>query len=328
MGFYDSLEAGSQVDFYRIEAPIARSGMASIYRATDARDNRQVALKIPHPDMEADPILFDRFQREAGIGEKLNHPKVMRVFGGEERSRVYMVMEWCEGRLLRQILEEGPLPQARAIRIAVEVLEALEYIHVTGVAHRDLKPENIMVDAEDNIKLIDFGIASDSAARRLTYANFTATLGTPNYISPEQVRGKRGDGRSDIFSMGVILYEMLSGKLPFSGPNPLAAMNDRLLNHPLPPSIANPSVSPQLQEVLYRALERDPRNRYARASEFAHDLEHLDEVGVEDRVELRDWQKRKSQLSRKILYYSALALIPVAILLLMFLVAHHGASHP
>ena len=328
MGFYDSLEAGSQVDFYRIEAPIARSGMASIYRATDARDNRQVALKIPHPDMEADPILFDRFQREAGIGEKLNHPKVMRVFGGEERSRVYMVMEWCEGRLLRQILEEGPLPQARAIRIAVEVLEALEYIHVNGVAHRDLKPENIMVDAEDNIKLIDFWIASDSAARRLTYANFTATLGTPNYISPEQVRGKRGDGRSDIFSMGVILYEMLSGKLPFSGPNPLAAMNDRLLNHPLPPSIANPSVSPQLQEVLYRALERDPRNRYARASEFAHDLEHLDEVGVEDRVELRDWQKRKSQLSRKILYYSALALIPVAILLLMFLVAHHGASHP
>ena len=328
MGFYDSLEAGSQVDFYRIEAPIARSGMASIYRATDARDNRQVALKIPHPDMEADPILFDRFQREAGIGEKLNHPKVMRVFGGEERSRVYMVMEWCEGRLLRQILEEGPLPQERAIRIAVEVLEALEYIHLNGVAHRDLKPENIMVDAEDNIKLIDFGIASDSAARRLTYANFTATLGTPNYISPEQVRGKRGDGRSDIFSMGVILYEMLSGKLPFSGPNPLAAMNDRLLNHPLPPSIANPSVSPQLQEVLYRALERDPRNRYARASEFAHDLEHLDEVGVEDRVELRDWQKRKSQLSRKILYYSALALIPVAILLLMFLVAHHGASHP
>jgi serine/threonine-protein kinase len=126
----------------------------------------------------------------------------------------------------------------------------------------------------------------------------------------------------------VILYEMLSGKLPFSGPNPLAAMNDRLLNHPLPPSVANPAISPQLQEVLYRALERDPKNRYARASEFAHDLEHLDEVGVEDRAELRDWQKRKSQLSRKILYYSALALIPVAILLLMFLVAHHGASHP
>ena len=107
MGFLDSVEAGSQIDSYRIEAPVARSGMASIFRAIDTRDNRVVALKIPHPDMEADPILFDRFQREAGIGERLNHPKVMRVFGGEKRSRIYMVMEWCDGRLLREILDEG-----------------------------------------------------------------------------------------------------------------------------------------------------------------------------------------------------------------------------
>jgi serine/threonine-protein kinase len=323
MGLHDSIEAGSQIDSYRIEAPVARSGMATIFRATDLRDNRVVALKIPHPDLESDPVLFDRFQREAGIGEKLSHPKVMRVFGGEERSRVYMVMEWCEGRLLRQILAEGPIPHDRAIRIAMGVLEALEYIHANGVVHRDLKPENIMVDAQDNIKLIDFGIASDSAARRLTYANFTAALGTPDYISPEQVKGKRGDGRSDIYSMGVILYEMLTGKLPFSGPSPLAAMNDRLLNHPIPPRVADPSISPQLQEILYRALERDPKNRYAKAQEFAWDLAHQDQVGAEDRPELRNWQKRKAQLPRKILYYGALALIPVAIFLLMYLVAHH-----
>jgi serine/threonine-protein kinase len=321
MGFYDTLESGSQVDSYRIDAPVARSGMASIYRATDVRDNRQVALKIPHPDMEADPILSDRFQRESGIGEKLNHPKVMRVYGGEKRSRIYMVMEWCEGRLLRQILDEGRMPQDRAIRIAVAVLDALEYVHANGVVHRDLKPENIMVDDQDNIKLIDFGIASDSAARRLTYANFTATLGTPNYISPEQVKGKRGDGRSDNYSMGVILYEMLTGRQPFSGTSPMAVMNDRLLNHPIPPTIANSSISPQLQEVLYRALERDPKNRYAKAHDFQWDLEHLDQVGVEDRVELRDWSKRKSHLSRKILYYSGLVLIPVVVLLLMMLLA-------
>jgi len=323
MGLHDSIDAGSQIDSYRIEAPVARSGMATIFRAVDLRDNRVVALKIPHPDLESDPVLFDRFQREAGIGEKLSHPKVMRVFGGEERSRVYMVMEWCEGRLLRQILAEGPIPHDRAIRIAMGVLEALEYIHANGVVHRDLKPENIMVDAQDNIKLIDFGIASDSAARRLTYANFTAALGTPDYISPEQVKGKRGDGRSDIYSMGVILYEMLTGKLPFSGPSPLAAMNDRLLNHPTPPRVADPSISPQLQEILYRALERDPKNRYAKAQEFAWDLAHQDQVGAEDRPELRNWQKRKAQLPRKILYYGALALIPVAIFLLMYLVAHH-----
>jgi serine/threonine-protein kinase len=333
MSFYDALEPGAQLDSYRIDAVVARSGMATIYRATDLRDDRTVALKIPHPDMEADPLFSDRFRREAAIGERLNHPNVMRVYkdegGGEKRSRVYMVMEWCEGRLLRRILDEsrnideGHIPYDRAIRIAKGVLNALAYIHANGVVHRDLKPENILVDENDNIKLIDFGIAGDSSSRRLTYANFTTALGTPDYISPEQVKGKRGDGRSDIYSMGVILYEMLTGKLPFHGPTPLAAMNDRLLNHPVPPQVADPSVSAQMQEILYRALERDPRNRYARAEEFLHDLEHPEEVGVEDRDEIRDWQNRKSPLVRKILYYGGLALIPVVILLLMILIAHH-----
>jgi serine/threonine-protein kinase len=321
MGYHDALEAGSTLDSYRIEAPVARSGMASIYRAVDTRDNRVVALKIPHPDLEADPILFDRFKREAGIGEKLCHPRVMRVYGGEERSRIYMVMEWCEGRLLRQILDEGRISQDRAIGIVIAVLEALQYIHDNGVVHRDMKPENVMVDADDNVKLIDFGIAGDAGARRLTYANITATLGTPNYISPEQVKGKRGDGRSDIYAVGVMLYEMLTGKVPFTGANPMQAMNDRLLNFPVPPTVLNSSISPQLQEVIYRALERDPKNRYMKASEFAHDLQHLDEVGVEDRPELHQWHNRKSPTLRKFLYYGALALIPVVILLVMVVLA-------
>lgn len=323
MGFLDPLEAGATIDSYRIEAPVARSGMASIYRAVDTRNNRVVALKIPHPDMEADPILFDRFQRESAIGEKLDHPRIMRVFGDEKRSRIYMVMEWCEGRLLRDILNEGRIDPDRAIRIAVAVLEALEYIHQNGVVHRDLKPENIMVDSEDNVKLIDFGIAGDSAAKRLTYANLTAALGSPNYISPEQVKGKRGDGRSDIFAMGVILYEMLTGEVPFTGSSPMEVINDRLLNYPKPPSVLEPSISPQLQEVIYRAIEREPGNRYAHAQEFVRDLQHLDQVGVEDRTELHEWEKRKSHGLRKILYFSGLALIPVAILLIMMLVAHH-----
>src|SRR5215469_9853390 len=129
MAFVDTIEAGTQIDSYRVEAPVARSGMASIFRAIDVRDNRTVALKIPHPDMEADPILFDRFHREAGIGERLNHPNVMRVFSDEKRSRVYMVMEWCPGRLLRNIMDQQKLSHQRAIHIAEQVLKALDYIH-------------------------------------------------------------------------------------------------------------------------------------------------------------------------------------------------------
>ena len=317
------LHTGDQLDQYRIEGVVARSGMASIFRATDLRTGGQVAIKVPHPEMEADPALFDRFRREGEIGEKMDHPGVMRVFGESERSRIYMVMEWVEGRLLRQVLgEQGKLPPERAIRIAIAICDALDYIHRNGVVHRDLKPENIMVDGEDRIKLIDFGIAGKEGARRLTFAKLSQVMGTPDYISPEQVQGKRGDGRSDIYALGVMLYEMLTGKTPFSGPNPFAVMNDRLLNHPVPPRELNPAIAPELQEVIYRAMERDPRNRYSTANEFAWDLEHLDQVGVADRVELSDWKRRRKEpWFKKILFYVAMALIPVVIFGLLLLVA-------
>lgn len=324
MGMFAEIEAGQQIDHYRIEAPVAESGMASIFRATDLRDGRTVALKIPHAAMESDPIFFDRFRREDEIGATMDHPNVMRTYPAEERSRVYMVMEWVPGRLLRKILaEEGKLPQERAIHITLQILNALEYIHGRGVVHRDLKPENIMVDDAGNVKLIDFGIASKEGSRRLTYAGFSQTLGTPDYISPEQVKGKRGDQRSDIYSLGVMLYETLTGRTPFSGPSPLAIMNDRLINHPYPPREANPEISPQLQEVIYRALERDPRNRYPDAHEFALDLRQLDQVGVEDRAELRDWKKRRSGKARKVAFYAALALLPFVLFLIMVLLARH-----
>src|SRR5579871_4393268 len=257
------VHAGEILDHYRIENVVARSGMASIFRATDLDDGKQVAIKVPHPEMESDPAFFERFQREGEIGKMMDHPGVMKVFASEKRNRVYMVMEWVDGKLLRQILSGNQiLPEARAVKIAVNILHALEHIHSRGVAHRDLKPENIMVDDDGNVKLIDFGIASKSDARRLTFGKLSQVMGTPDYISPEQVKGSRGDKRSDLYSMGVILYEMLTGKVPFSGPNPFAVMNDRVLNNPVPPRAANPDVSPELQEILYRALEREPANRY------------------------------------------------------------------
>ncbi|HEY1806339.1 MAG TPA: serine/threonine-protein kinase [Terracidiphilus sp.] len=315
----ESSLVGTQIDSYRIEALVARSRMAVVYRAVDERDGRTVALKIPNPDMEADPVLFERFQREAAIGEKLHNPGVMRVYDEVERSRTYMVMEWCEGRPLRQIMNDGKMAPDRAIRIAIAVLDALEYIHNSGVVHRTLRPESIMVDADDKVKLIDFGYAADATARRLTYTNLTADLGKPDYISPEQVQGKRGDSRSDIYAVGVILYEMLTGKLPFGGSSPREVMNERLLNHPIPPRVAEPSVSPQLQEVIYRALEKDSKNRYARAHEFARDLQHLDHVGVTDRPELRNWRKRTPHMMRRIAIYVVLLLVPLAILIAMVL---------
>ena len=308
------LHTGEQLDQYRIEGLVARSGMASIFRATDTRTGRQVAIKIPHPEMEADPALFDRFKREEEVGQALDHPAVMKVLPDDSRSSHYMVMEWVEGRLLRQILRETkPLPQERALRIAIAVCDALDYIHRNGVVHRDLKPENIMVDAEDNIKLIDFGIAGKAGARRLTFGKLSQVMGTPDYISPEQVRGKRGDGRSDIYSLGVMLYEMLTGETPFQGANPFLVMNDRLVNNPIPPREHNPAISPELQEVIYRAIEREPQDRYSTANEFAWDLEHLNEVSVVDRSELRDWKIRRTPWLKRILFYVAMALIPIVV---------------
>ena len=320
-----SIHPGDLLDHYQIDSLVARSGMASIYKATDTRDGRTVAVKIPHPEMEADPLLFDRFKREQDIGQKLDHPGVMKVFRDDRHSRIYMVMEWVSGRLLRDEMSGGrKLPADRACRITARICGALDYIHANGVVHRDLKPENIMVDSDDNIKLIDFGIAGHEGSRRLTFAQLSNVMGTPDYISPEQVKGKRGDGRSDIYAVGVMLYEMLTGKVPFSGANAFLTMNERLLNNPVPPREIDPSISPELQEIIYRAMERDPKNRYAHAREFAGDLEHQDQVGVAERPELHDWKKRKSHWPKRILNYALLALVPIVIFGLLLWAAKRG----
>jgi eukaryotic-like serine/threonine-protein kinase len=314
---------GDKLDHYRIDGLVARSGMASIFRGVDERDGRAVAIKIPHAEMEADPILFDRFQREEDIGKKLNHPGVVRVLADDTRSRRYMVLEWVDGRLLRQIMnEQKRLPPERAIRITLALCKALEYIHAQGVVHRDLKPENIMIGPNDEVKLIDFGIAANAGSRRLTFAKLTEAMGTPDYISPEQVKGKRGDARSDVYSLGVMFYEMLAGTVPFTGPNPFVIMNERLLNNPIPPREVNPEITPELQEIIYRALERDPSKRYPNAHEFALDLEHPEKVGVGEREELQNWKQRRSPVVRQVLFYIMLALIPVVVFGLMLFIAN------
>jgi serine/threonine-protein kinase len=319
------VSAGDEIDCYRIESLVAHGGMATIFRAVDMRDGRVVALKVPHPEAECDPVFFDRFQREILIGRKLNHPGAVKTLNNGDGSRLYMVMEWVEGRLLRQAMaDEGPFSIERSLRIARAICEALDHIHANGVVHRDLKPENILLDSNDGIKIIDFGIAYTAATRRLTFGKLSELMGSPDYISPEQVQGKRGDARTDVYALGVMLYEMLTGRPPFTGDNPFQVINDRLVNHPVPPREINPEIPPQLQEILYRALEREPAKRYSSAREFASDLAHPEEVTVRERAELRDWRVRRSPQARRLLSYAMLALVPVLVFGLLLIAAHRG----
>ncbi|HEY0758305.1 MAG TPA: serine/threonine-protein kinase [Acidisarcina sp.] len=340
------LAPGETLDHYRLDSLVARSGMATIYRATDLNGTESVAaarqpvegavaaatsagspwvaIKVPHMEVESDPALFERFKREELIGVTMDHPGVVKVLKNEGRSRVYMVMEWVDGTLLRDMLKSGQrIDPERAVRITINICDALEYIHTHGVVHRDLKPENIMVDANDGIKLIDFGIAANAGSRRLTFAAFSPAMGTPDYIAPEQVRGKRGDARTDIYATGVMLYEMLTGKVPFEGPNPLAVMNDRLLNDPTAPREIDPSISPQLQEIVFRALEREPTNRYHTAREMGYDLRHQDQVGVTVRAVTPKGQKRRTVMRGRIIVYCCIALIPFLVFALLLFTAKH-----
>ena len=318
-----SYQPGETLDHYRIEAVIARTGMSVLYKATDLHSGRRVAVKVPLPEMESDPVLIERFDREQEIGHFLDHPGIIKTFNGEERSRQYMVLEWADGRLLRTVLnEQKKLPIDRAVNLTLAICDALDYMHKHGIVHRDLKPENVMVDENDRIKLIDFGIAMKEDARRLTFVNLSSMLGTPDYISPEQVKGARGDQRSDIYAMGIILYEMITGRVPFIGPNPLAVMNERVLNNATSPREFNPEISAELEEILFRALEREPRHRYATASEMMWDLEHQEQVGVEPRGERSAGAgAKRSRMNKKVILYAAMALVPVLLFALMLLMA-------
>ena len=318
------LKPGDRLDRFRIQTLVARSGMASIFRALDLSTGDTMAIKVPHPEMECDPLFFDRFQREAKIGQKLTHPGVVKILPDEDHSRVYMAMEWIEGRPLREILDqEKKLPVERAVKIALGMCDALGYIHDHGVVHRDLKPDNVMIDAEDRIKLIDFGIAREAGARRLTFGKLTKAMGTPDYVSPEQVRNKRGDARSDLYAAGVILFEMLTGELPFQGASPITAMHQRLVADPIPARRIDPAISPQLEEILHRALEREPNHRYRSAHDFAHDLTNQEQVSVQEGVAARlALRALKTPQMKWSWPYIALAVIPVVVLALLLLVAH------
>jgi serine/threonine protein kinase len=312
------MNPGDRLDHYRIDNVVACSSAATVFRATDLRNATEVAIKVPHPEMEKDPTFADRFKREVEIGEVLDHQNIIKVIADPDRTGIYMVMEWFDGKTLDEILkQERKLSPERAVGIAAAICDALEYIHGRGIVHGDIRPENVMIGPGDRVKLIDFGGAIKAAARRLTMTKLSQAIGSSEYVSPEELKGKRADARSDIYALGVMLYEMLTGKMPFQG----TALYDRIRNYPVPPREVDPAISLQLQEVIYRALEREPQNRYASARDFARDLGHLGQVGVPDRPEVRDWKKKRRKLSRKVVLYVLIALIPIVIFAMLLYVA-------
>ncbi|HEY7088222.1 MAG TPA: protein kinase [Tepidisphaeraceae bacterium] len=270
---------------FQLTDVIARSGMATIFKAKDQKDDRAVAIKIPLMQYESDPSFYTRFEREEEIGSKLKHPYILRVEPVPDKSRPYLVMELLEGQTLGNFMRAiRPLPIADALKIASRISEALIYLHDHDVIHRDLKPENVMILNDGSIRLMDFGIARTSSGRRLTFGGFQPAMGTPDYMAPEQVRGKRGDARTDIYSLGAILYEMITGQSAFSGDNPLMVMNARLSGDPAAPRTINPQISPQVEEVVLKAMARQPSDRYSSAAELKNDLNNPDQVRVTGRA--------------------------------------------
>jgi serine/threonine protein phosphatase PrpC len=283
------LEVGQVLDGrFRITDIISRSGMASIFKAVDQNNDSVVALKVPFMQFESDPGFYQRFQREQAIGKALQHPYILKMFDDEtlNKSRPYIVMEYLEGQTLGHLMQTvRPMPEADALKIISRVCEALHYMHEHDVVHRDLKPDNIMICSDGSIRIMDFGIAKFEGSRRLTYGGFTPAMGTPDYMAPEQVKGKRGDARTDIYSLGAILYEMVTGSAPFEGANPFIIMNSRLSGDPVAPRKKNDKISPQVEEIILHAMARNPQDRYASAIEMKNDLDHPENVQVTGRAE-------------------------------------------
>jgi len=301
---------GSTLDQYAIDDVIARGGMATIFRARDTSNGHVVALKVPLLEYASDLVFHERFRREEEIGQRLDHGSVIKVLHPREKSRLYLAMEYVDGELLRDRLRrEGRLPIDEAVRIAIRIADVLLYLHGEGVVHRDLKPENIMLTADGGVKLMDFGIALDATLRKMTWSGLSQSVGTPDYMAPEQVAGKRGDGRTDLYALGAILYEMLTGQVPFPADNVYAAMRAKAEEHPRPPRELRPEIPPALEEVVLHALERSPHRRPESALELREALAHPASVIITGRASRR---RRKARLP---LWMRALAAVAAYALL-------------
>lgn len=308
---------------FAITEVLSRSGMGTIFKALDRQNaNRFVAVKVPHLEYESDPNFFSRFQREEKIGLELDHRYVLKFVPVENKSRPYIVTEYLKGCTLAHLLKAMcPLPEHDALKIAGLVCEALQHLHDNGVIHRDLKPQNVMICCDGTIRIMDFGLAKDTVSRRITRVGNSNTMGTPDYMAPEQVTGKRADKRTDIYNLGALLYEMLTGSVPFRDDNPWAALNARVTGDPIAPRKLNHDISAQAEEIVLRALQRDPAERYQNAAAMKAELdtvEHVRVTGLADRLQApAAW---KPGLLQRPVVLAAAMLGPVAIGIIVMVV--------
>ncbi|MCL5886645.1 MAG: serine/threonine protein kinase [Actinobacteria bacterium] len=290
------------IDQYELIEPLGEGSYAETWKVRDSRDGRLFVLKLANPQLFADPVLFQRYRRESDVACQLDHPHVQRAFRNTQSStEPYLVLEYVDGESLRMHLRKhaqagnsgsggesdadyadneygNGIPIDLAVDWGKQLAEALDYLHSQGIIHRDLKPENVLVTSSGSLKVMDFGTALMAGARRLTWKHVSEGLGTPDYMSPEQVQGERGDARSDIYSWGVVMYEMLTDRVPFEGDNWLAVMAGHLQGTPTPPRRLRPDIPPPLESVVLHAMRRHPENRYQTVKELLFDLENLDSL--------------------------------------------------
>jgi serine/threonine protein kinase len=324
------VNVGDRLDQYELNETLARSGMASIFKGRDLANGATVAIKVPYLQFESDVVFYGRFQREEEIGRRLHHPNIIRVLTPKHKSRMYIAMEYIDGVSLRAMMRnKQQLDTAKVLDIAHQIARALVYMHGQGVVHRDLKPENILVTGDGQVKIMDFGIALDESARRLTWSGLSSTLGTPDYMAPEQVSGRRGDVRTDVYALATILYEMLTGNLPFAGDNVYAVMRAKTSEDPQPPSRYRPDLDPHLEEIIVHAIARQPRDRYSTAAEMERDLCDPAHVIVTGRAARLHPRSLASMRIKRILW-GTFFFVSLAVLFafLIWLANRYPAGHP
>ena len=328
MTSYD-LAPGAVLDGrFEIAELVSRSCMATIFRARDRRTGREVAIKVPLMECESDPIAFDRFLREETIAQTLDHPDIVKVIPADgARSRPYLSMEFLKGeRLDHMMARQKPMPEEQAVAIASRLCGALDHMHGRGIVHRDMKPENVMMCDDGAMRIFDFGIAKAGALKRMTYAGLTVAMGTPDYMAPERVEGRRGDERTDLYGLGAILYEMATGRPPFQGDSVYAVIHARTVGDPVAPREINPAISPVLEEIILHALARRPRDRYPSAAAMKAELDDFGLVRTTDRHRHLQFGQVRSPKSRLLAYLGAFLALQALLFGLFYLHAGHGGK--